>query len=266
MPRSSHCCFPDRTTIMKTIFTASYRVRSYETDFLRRLKPVTLLNYLQDAASSHATVLGFSVADLLQKNLTWVLSRYQIRVYRYPFEGDEVRVRTWRSAVDSFHALRDFEVIDESERILAVASSSWLIINLESRRPVRIKTAVEDFPVHPSRSFPDDFSALPKCDGYERELIFQVRLGDLDQNQHVNNAVYPEWAFETVPSSVLKNSLPSEIHVAYRAEAVYGGRVISRSTALDLPDSTAYLHQIVNEGDGKELARLKTIWLPGESL
>jgi acyl-ACP thioesterase len=251
---------------MKSIFTSTYRVRSYETDFLRRLKPVTLLNYLQDAASCHATVLGFSVADLLQKNLTWVLSRYQIRVNRYPLEGDEIRVRTWRSAVDSFHALRDFEIVDENDRTLAVASSSWLIINLDSRRPVRIKTAVEDFPVYPCRSFPDDFIALPKCEACERELVFRVRLGDLDQNQHVNHAVYPEWAFETVPSLVLKSSLPAEIHVTYRAEAVYGGRVISRSSALDVPGSTTYLHQIVNEGDGKELARLKTIWQPGESL
>ncbi|MDD2320577.1 MAG: thioesterase [Geobacteraceae bacterium] len=251
---------------METVFTASYRVRSYETDFLRRVKPATLLNYLQDAASSHAAVLGFSVADLLQKNLTWVLSRYQVRVYRYPFEGEEIRVRTWRSAVDSFHALRDFEVVDEYDRTLAVASSSWLIINLDSRRPVRIKTAVDDFPVHPYRSFPGDFCMLPKCDASERELVFRVRMADLDQNRHVNHVVYPEWAFETIPEAVLNSRLPAEIHIAYRAEAVYGSKIISRSAVTDLPDTATYLHQIIDESDGKELARLKTVWHPVDSL
>jgi acyl-ACP thioesterase len=91
---------------MNSVITASYRVRSYGTDFLRRLKPVSLLHYFQDAAFSQAALLGFSVADLLRKRLTLMLSRYQIRVHRYPFEGEELLVRTWRSAVDGYHAVR----------------------------------------------------------------------------------------------------------------------------------------------------------------
>jgi medium-chain acyl-[acyl-carrier-protein] hydrolase len=252
--------------MMNPVFTASYRVRSYETDFLRRLKPVSLLNYFQDAASSHATRLGFSVADLLQNNFTWMLSRYQIRVFRYPFEGEEILVRTWRSAVDGYHALRDFEIIDSQDRPLAVASSSWLIVNLESRRPVRIKAAVEDFPVHASRSFPDDFIAFPKRENYDRELPFLVRMGDLDQNRHVNHTVYLEWAIEAIPTDVLQTCLPAEIHIAYRGEAVYGGRILSRSAAIDSPDSEVFLHQIASKEEGRELTRLMTIWRTRDSL
>lgn len=249
----------------KSVFTASYRVRSYETDFMRRLKPVTLLNYLQDAASCHAALLGFSVTDLLQKKLTWMLSRYQIRVHRYPFEGEELHVRTWRSAVDGYHALRDFEISDSHGRPLAVASSSWLIVNLESRRPVRIKAAVEDFPVHASRSFPDDFITFPKSENYDRELPFLIRMGDLDQNRHVNHTVYLEWAIEAIPPDILLNCLPTEIHIAYRAEAVYGGRILSRSAAIDSPDSEVFLHQLVSAGEGREVTRLMTAWRSRDS-
>jgi medium-chain acyl-[acyl-carrier-protein] hydrolase len=249
----------------KSVFTASYRVRSYETDFLRRLKPVALLNYLQDAASSHAALLGFSVADLLQKKLTWMLSRYQVRVHRYPFDGEEIHVRTWRSAVDGYHALRDFEISDSQARPLAVASSSWLIVNLESRRPVRIRSAVEDFPVHASRSFPDDFITFPKSENYDRELPFLIRMGDLDQNRHVNHTVHLEWALEAIPPDILLKCLPAEIHIAYRAEAVYGGRILSRSIAIDSPDSEVFLHQLVREGEGRELTRLMTLWRDRDS-
>lgn len=250
---------------MKTVFTARYRVRSYETDFLRRLKPVCLVNYFQDAASSHAALLGFSVADLLQKRLTWMLSRYQIQVYRYPCEGEELHVRTWRSAVDGYYALRDFELLDADERRLAVASSSWLIVSLESRHPVRIKTAVNDFPVHASRSFPDDFVTFPKRENYENERTFQVRMGDLDLNRHVNNAVYLDWALEATPPEILQNYLPVEIHIAYRSEALYGGKVLSRSTSLDSPGAEIFLHQLVSEGEGRELTRLLTHWQARDS-
>lgn len=251
---------------MKSVFTARYRVRSYETDFLGRLKPVSIVNYFQDAASSHADLLGFSVADLLRSRLTWMLSRYQIRVLRYPCAGEELLVRTWRSAVDGYYALRDFELIDSHGRLLAVASSSWLIVSLESRRPVRIKTAVEDFPIHASRSFPDDFITFPKREAYERELPFQVRMGDLDQNRHVNNAVYLDWALEATDPDILQNYLPVEIHIAYRAEELYGGKIISRSAALNTPGSEIFLHQLVSEGEDRELTRLLTIWQARDSL
>jgi medium-chain acyl-[acyl-carrier-protein] hydrolase len=231
---------------------------------MRRLKPVNLLHYLQDAASSHAALLGISVADLLQKRLTWMLSRYQIRAYRYPFDGEEIHIRTWRSAVDGYHALRDFEIIDSHDRLLAIASSSWFIVNLESRRPVRIKAAVEDFPTHASRSFPDDFITFPKRENYDRELPFLVRMGDLDQNRHVNHTVYLEWAIEAIPPDILQTCLPAEIHIAYRAEALYGGKILSRSAAIDSLDSAAFLHQIVSEGEGRELTRLMTVWCARE--
>jgi medium-chain acyl-[acyl-carrier-protein] hydrolase len=251
--------------MMNSVFTATYRVRSSESDFLRRLKPVSLVDYLQDAASSHAALLGFSVADLLRKKLTWMLSHYQIRVSRYPIDGEEVQIRTWRSAVDGYHALRDFEVFDAHDRLLAVASSSWLIVNLESRRPIRIIAAVEDFPVYASRSFPDDFITFPKRESYDRELLFRVRMGDLDQNRHVNHTVYIEWAAEAIPPDILQSCLPAEIHIAYRAEALYGGKILSRSAAIGSPDSGAFLHQIVSEGEGRELTRLMTVWRSRES-
>ncbi|MGA7826298.1 MAG: acyl-ACP thioesterase domain-containing protein [Geobacteraceae bacterium] len=251
---------------MNTVFTARYRVRSYETDFKRRLKPVSLLHYFQDAASSHATFLGFSVADLLRKRMTWMLSRYQIRIFRYPTEGENLLVRTWRSAVDGYHALRDFEIFDDHDRLLAIASSSWLIVSVDTRRPVRIKVAVEDFPIHPCRSFPDDFVTFSKRAFFDRELPFRVRMGDLDQNRHVNNAVYLDWAIEAIPPDIVENYLPAEIHIAYRSEAFYGGSIVSRSVSLESPDPWIYQHQLVSEGEGRELTRLMTIWQSRESL
>jgi medium-chain acyl-[acyl-carrier-protein] hydrolase len=85
-------------------------------------------------------------------------------------------------------------------------------------------------------------------------------MGDLDQNQHVNNAVYLEWAIEATPPDIQQNYLPVEIHIAYRAEALYGDRVLSRSAALDTSGSGVFFHQLVSEGEGRELTRLMTSW------
>jgi acyl-ACP thioesterase len=77
--------------------------------------------------------------------------------------------------------------------------------------------------------------------------------------------VHLEWALEAIPPDILLKCLPAEIHIAYRAEAVYGGRILSRSIAIDSPDSEVFLHQLVREGEGRELTRLMTLWRDRDS-
>jgi len=245
---------------MDDIFSTQYRVRSYETDFRGRVRIVTLLNYLQDAASSHAALLGFSVSDLREKNVTWMLTRYHVRLMRYPREGDEVQIRTWRSALEGVHALRDFEILDAGDNRIGAATSCWVALNLETRRPVRIGTIFSEFPVLGYRALQDDFRPLPQPDAYQMEKPYLVRMGDIDSNRHVNHAVYAEWALETVPQEVLAERLPVEIEVAYRAETVYGERVLSRSSPVSQDDASSFIHQLVREADGRELTRLRTVW------
>jgi acyl-ACP thioesterase len=245
---------------MNEVYTGIFRVRSYETDFRGRVRPITLLNYMQDAASLHASSLGLSVEDLRVKNATWMLSRYHILISRYPVLGDEVRIRTWRSAQESFHALREFEIRDAGDIPFGVATSSWVMLNLITKRPLKVDRIVGDFPCVARRALPDDFPPLPKLETFNMELPFRVRMGDLDLNHHVNHAVYAEWALETVPSGLLMDSLPYEIEVYYRAEAMFGDRVLSRSVSTAMADSSSIHHQLVRDGDGRELTRLKTVW------
>lgn len=245
---------------MNEVYTGIFRVRSYETDFRGRVQPITLLNYMQDAASLHASSLGFSVENLRGRNATWILSRYHIRMYRYPVLGDEVRIRTWRSSLEGFHALREFEILDAADIPFGVATSSWVVLNLTTRRPIKVETIVGDFPCVARRALPDDFPPLPRSETFTMELPFRVRMGDLDLNHHVNHAVYVEWALETVPSGILMGSLPYEIEVYYQAEAMFGDRVLSRSVAIDMADSSTIHHQLVRDGDARELTRVKTVW------
>jgi acyl-ACP thioesterase len=245
---------------MNEVYSESYRIRSYETDFRGRIRLVTLLNYMQDAASLHASSLGFSVEDLRHKNATWMLSRYRILIFNYPKFGENVRIRTWRSSVEGLYARREFEIFGAGDVQVGAATSSWVILNLTTRRPLRVEAVVGEFPCVARRALPDDFSPLPKMETCTMELPFQVRMEDLDVNRHVNHAVYAGWALETIPAGLLMDCLPFEIEVYYRAEAMFGDRILSRSAVIDSSDSTVFLHQLVRDDDGRELTRLKTTW------
>ncbi|WP_432822338.1 acyl-[acyl-carrier-protein] thioesterase [Trichloromonas sp.] len=244
------------------ILTKEYRVRYYEVDHRARVRPVTILDYLQDAASEHTIRLGIAVADLRPRNLTWVLSRTQARFLHYPHAGDCLRVQTWPSGREGLFALRDFEVKDQEERLVALATTSWAVIDVASGRPVRLDSALPDYPLHERRALASDFKSLPQMAGFKEEMAFRVRRADLDINDHVNNTVYPAWALEAVPSDVEESCQLADLEIGYRAPVTYGDRVLSRIQDEVASPSPTFLHQLVSERDGRELTRLRSSWIP----
>lgn len=243
----------------KLIYRREYLIHTYEVDFQGKARLDSLLNYLQDAAGGQAQEMGFSVESLFRQGLTWVLSRYHIKIDRYPGLGEKVAVLTWPSGRSEFHALRDYEMVDFSGKKFLAATSSWMIIGLKSKQPEPVSSLMPAEFVLQRRALADDFSPLPALLASEQEIEFPVEVGHLDLNRHVNNVVYVSWALEAMPPELLFAASPVEVEVAYRAEAVYGHSIISRVSRVD-KESKEFWHQIVHGENGRELARLRTRW------
>ena len=250
---------------MKPIYSQRYKVRSYESDTTGALKAVSLLNYFEDAAGEHANQLGVGGHDLMARKFSWVLSRLHLKVFRYPHWEDRVTLRTWPYGWKKIFAMREFELSGENGEILALATTTFIIIDLEKKKPVNAGAILPDFPLYADRALHDSLGPMPrlKTDLPYLERPFLVRLNDLDLNRHVNNAVYVEWALETLPDELGRNSGPAELEVAFRGEIGYGDRVLSRSQPHGDGENEKgnwFLHQIISENDGRELTRLKTCW------
>ena len=237
-----------------------FKVHSYEAGPDGRIRLASYLNYFQEAAGEHAAILGVSVTDLLAKSLTWVISRYHVRIWRYASWTETVSLTTWPSGLKNFFALREFEASDEQGRPIAAATSSWMMIDLKTKRPVPPKENLPAFAQDPRRAVSDAFEPLPMIEKRDHELAFAVRKHDLDWNRHVNHVVYVEWAVETPSLDLLENYLPFEVEVDYRGEAFFGETVSSRVEYLLGGKKPLLLHQIVRESDQKEFARLRTQW------
>jgi acyl-ACP thioesterase len=245
---------------MDLIFIKEYPVHTYETDARGVARPVALLNFLQDAAGEHAGGLGLSVIDLFKRGMTWVLSRYHVLVHRFPALGERLEVTTWPSGTHGYYALRDFDVSAAAGPVLT-ATSSWMVIGLEKKQPVKIDEVIDVPYALDKRALDDPFPPLPVLSARESEVRFRVEAGHLDWNRHVNNAVYVQWALEGVPADILMSRRPADIEISYRAEALYGDEVLSVAQRLAGESSgPAFLHQIINASTGAELARLRTRW------
>jgi medium-chain acyl-[acyl-carrier-protein] hydrolase len=249
-----------RMTPDELVFRKDYPIHTYETDVRGFVRPTALLNYLQDSAGEHAGRLGWSVPDLFKKNMTWVLSRYHLRMHRYPSVGRRLEVTTWPSGKSGYHATRDFEVADADGPVLS-ATSSWMIIGLEKKQPVKIDAVIDVPYAIDRRALDDPFHQLPLVTDRQAEVRFRVESAHLDWNRHVNNAVYVQWALEAVPKDVLLKSRPLRIEVAYKAEAFYGEEILSAVQRVpDEDGEPAFVHQILKASTGEELTRLRTRW------
>lgn len=241
------------------LYQAEYKIHTYEIDFRGQARLSSLLNYLQDSAGAQALELGFSVEALFRLGLTWVLSRYHIKIERYPLLGEKITVLTWPSGRSEFFALRDYEVLDGSGQRILAATSSWMVINLERKQPVPINSLYQERIILGRRALEDNFEPLPLLPSVEREIEFPVEMNHLDLNRHVNNVVYVQWALEAVPPEVLWKEQPIEIEISYKAEAVYGHHILSRLYRVP-KEEKEFWHQIVHSQNGRELARLRTRW------
>ncbi len=244
---------------MNNILKKEMLVRAVDVDFQGKIRADMFLNCLMEAASEHAARLGVSVLDMFKKNLTWVLSRWHIKFLRYPGLWHTFDVHTWPSLRQGTFSLREFEVFDEKGPLLQ-ATTSWLALDLASKRPVRMEQFLPDFELETRRALQDDFEPLPKLEEPDLEMEYPVFRSYLDVNRHVTSTAYILWALETTPEDILLELRPSEIEINYRAETFYGDRIISRSQRLSEPEQPTFLHTLLRAGDGKELAVLRTVW------
>ena len=200
-------------------YKESFKIRANEVDHDGEATLPALCNLLQEVAGNHALLLNFDITDLFKKNLTWVLHRLHVKVFRYPKWREEIEIETWPSRGDALRAYRDFRITNKDGEVLAVSLSYWMMINLENRRPTRMPAEVLDM------SFRDDHTLEVRNDRIKLsdELMpcaqFKVRKADLDMNNHVNNVNYIQWMCDAIPDD---NSKLHEMDVQFLMEALRG--------------------------------------------
>lgn len=171
-------------------------VQAYQCDRYGYLRPIMLMNFLQGAAESHAEELGAGRTYCTERGFAWVVTHNMVDVIELPRTKDEITLITWPSYHDGLRAYRDFEIRGNDGRLLVRATSQWVLINLETRRLLRLDN-LENWGSINERAWDIAFNKAPKFDA-EKTHEIKCRFDDIDVNQHINNAVYAVWATESV--------------------------------------------------------------------
>lgn len=181
-------------------YTEEHTIACYDTDASWRLKPASFMNLAQEAAGRHAVYLGFGYDDLIASNTAWILSRVHVEFIDTPQWRDRITLTTWHKGLNRLFFLRDFILTDAAGNPKVKATTSWLVMNLETRRLVRDPKLMEEGTTCTENVIetPADKVQMPKDAEAEFVLDHKVAYSDVDTNGHANNAMYMQWAMDAV--------------------------------------------------------------------
>ena len=201
-------------------YSQDYLIPCYDTDASRRLKPVSFMNLAQEAATSHADLLGFGYDELIKSHTAWILSRMHVIFVDPPLWREKVSLKTWHKGLNGLFFLRDFQITDSEDRLRVKATTSWLVLDLESRRLVRDPELMDADGICTDNAVetPCDKVRIPRDVDAEHVMDHTVSYSDVDMNEHANNAMYMHWAMDCIDYELTSSRPVKEMKINFNHE------------------------------------------------
>lgn len=227
---------------MTKIFSRSFRVRWSELNAncintTGQINPANYLRYLVETAYDWGDALGLGAAKEDSFGLYWLIRETQFNILDRMGHNDQFTFTIWMVNWQKVRGTRCFEIKTiDSGRIIVQGTQQIVCMDIETQRPTTPPlNIIENFRItdpviFPSQNFPkttlsdDSFSMQRK-----------VEWQDLDAQEHVNNAVYLNFAEEAAarqfdtygwnPLQLSKNNLAvstERVHIQYQSPAVWG--------------------------------------------
>ena len=170
-------------------YSYNYEIKYQEVDGKKKLRLFNLENYLLEVAGTVADDLGFGIANLHPRGLTWILTRLSVEMYELPTHCEKVRFETWIESNAHMLSTRDFRIYS-GDKLIGQCKSVWAVLDLAKREIVNIfddpifegcvDGEVLDMPRVRMTTIPESTGCVPH----------KVVYSDIDYNGHCNSCRY----------------------------------------------------------------------------
>lgn len=187
-----------------------------------------ILEYLQEAASVHSASAGYGLNDVPNTHLGWVIMNWKLKVFFRPAWNTKLVIKTWSRPIEKLYFYRDFEMYDEYNTLVAIASSRWLLINTETHAIQRALPDMNEKYESMDKLVFDTpmIEKLKEPENSEVTFEYTIQRRDIDTNHHVNNLHYLEYAYEALPEDVFSDNDFKNVEIMYKHEAKYTDTII----------------------------------------
>ncbi|MGE5462353.1 MAG: thioesterase family protein, partial [Syntrophothermus sp.] len=222
---------------MSKIFTRSFRVRWSELDASGTVSPANYLRYLLETAWDWGIAIGWDADYSQNPDVLWLIRETEISFLQPLRHNDEFDFTIWMVHWQRVRGTRCFELTRKgSGEVIAQGTQQIVYVDAKTGRPINLpQDEIARFHLENPRVFP--FERFPKIAPVENPFRMQrpVELMDLDSYDHVNNAIYVNYAEEAAAQDFSARGWPPAklaeaglmiatrcIHFQYLSLAIWG--------------------------------------------
>ena len=260
---------------MSKIFTRTFRGRWGELDPSGFVSPANHLRYLMETAWDWGLAIGWDTNYSQNPDVFWLIRETQV-CFLHPLRHNDVFDFTiWLANWQRVRGTRCFEIkLKESGGIIAQGTQQVVYMDMKTGRPKNMPDEMIDtFRIENPRVFP--FERFPKIAPVETVHPTQRRVQrmDLDVYDHVNNAVYIDYAIEAAaqdfssrgwsPAKLTEANLriaTRGLHILYSAQAVWGETLNISTQLLDLKETGGSRYVGITRANGSPMSECILDW------
>jgi medium-chain acyl-[acyl-carrier-protein] hydrolase len=214
---------------MESVWKENFEIKSYNVDFQQNLKPSALMQFFQEVAANHAALLGAGYDALITRELFWALSRLNVEIERMPHWGESVLIETWPCGNEGLLFRRDFIVYDNDQNVIIRAVSGWLLLAVSTLRPQRPSQLGIALPFNKGKKSLPNFPERISTDTSQVAFRKTVAYNEIDQNLHVNNTRYLDWATDCFQLLHYQENVLSGFTLEFLSETHWGDEIELRT-------------------------------------
>ncbi len=258
--------------------TTKFRVRYVECDAYGHVNNANYLRYMQEAAFEASAAVGYDVKRYDELGQYWLVRETDIEYLKPLKYGDEFEIKTWVVDFRRVRSRRTYEFrLTGSDELIARGTTDWVYLDQATQRPVLVPSEMirafapdgEEVVKQTRESFPKPPAPPPEVFKMRRRVMWQ----DIDQAQHVNNAVYLSYVedcgFQLVkhfkwPERRMRDEgfaiLIRKHHIQYVQPALLDDEIEVASYVYDVKRASALrYYSITRVSDGALLAQVNSL-------
>ena len=202
-------------------YSMQISVLVHDTDARHIARPSSVWRWLQEAANRQMLTEGPSYDDLMQRGLSFLLSRMAVELFRPIRQYEDLTVTTFTLPSRGVSFERGYRLTDAAGNLVACGRSVWALLDLQSGRFARVDAAGVDYSggEEPPLSYPVRFlipAGVELTDVGRRPVYYS----DCDVNRHINNTGYADLLTDFLPDPGKGDLLG--IAISFRREAPLG--------------------------------------------
>jgi acyl-CoA thioester hydrolase len=263
--------------IMSKIFTRTFRVRFSECNAYGQAGTAHLVRYLVETAWDWGAANQLGMRESGELGLIWPILETEIEQFRPLRYNDSVNLTIWALKWRRVRGVRVFEIrLSGTGELIAQGANHVVCLDSVTMHPIALPDhllenfLLDDPPEIPYRRFP---KAPPPPAGSYR-IQRRVEWHDLDSLDHVNHAIYIDYAEEAAmralaatgwsPARLRERGLAvanRRVHIKYQEPALWGDEldIVTYLSGIGGTGGVRYV-TIKRVSDGAGIVKLVADW------